>query len=110
MDYPQRARLKIMGHARVLDSRDEPQLGKQVVANPSLQTKTERIFVVDVVSFDWNCPQHITPRYTIDQIEAEIVTPLRERIAKLEAQLNLRQTIATDSRRHSRRDAPPRRP
>ena len=96
MDYPQRARLKIMGHARVLDRRDEPKLAEQVVANPSLRAKTERIFVVDVVSFDWNCPQHITPRYTIDHIEEEIVEPLRERIANLKAQLSLRPTVATD--------------
>ena len=41
---------------------------------------------VEIVATDWNCPKHITPRYTAAQIDAGIA-PLRERIAELEAQL-----------------------
>ena len=87
MDYPGRTRLKVMGHARVLDAREEPDVAAQVVPDPDLRAKTERLFVVEVVSFDWNCPQHITPRYTLKEIEAEIVAPLRARVAELEARL-----------------------
>ena len=44
------------------------------------------IFLIDVVSFDWNCPKYITPRFTADEV-AEAVAPLRARIAELEALL-----------------------
>ena len=87
MDYPGRTRLKIMGHARVLDAREEPAVAAQVVPDPGLRAKTERLFIVEVVSFDWNCPQHIIPRYTLEEVEAGIVEPLRARIAELETRL-----------------------
>lgn len=87
MDYPQRARLKIMGHARVLDARAEPTLAAEAVSGEGELAKAERVFVIDVVSFDWNCPQHITPRYSEEEIEKIIVAPLRVQIAELQAQL-----------------------
>ncbi len=63
MDYPQRTRLKILGHARVEDARQHPELVAKFAA-PDVQRIVERIFFIDVVSFDWNCPKYITPRYT----------------------------------------------
>jgi hypothetical protein len=51
-----------------------------------MRDQVERLFFIDVVSFDWNCNQHITPRYTAEDIK-EIVSPLQQRIAELEAQL-----------------------
>ena len=85
MDYPERTRLKIMGHARIEDARQHPELVAQL-AEPEVRQSVERIFFIDVVSFDWNCPQHITPRYTPEEIK-KIVEPLQARIAELEAQL-----------------------
>jgi predicted pyridoxine 5'-phosphate oxidase superfamily flavin-nucleotide-binding protein len=85
MDYPQRTRLKILGHARVEDARKHPELVKQL-ADPALQRIVERFFFIDVISFDWNCPKYITPRYTAAEVAAA-VAPLRERIAELEAQI-----------------------
>ena len=85
MDYPQRARMKIIGHARVEDARQHPELVKQF-ATPDLERVIERLFFIDVVSFDWNCQKYITPRYTTAEIES-VVAPLRQRIADLEAQL-----------------------
>jgi predicted pyridoxine 5'-phosphate oxidase superfamily flavin-nucleotide-binding protein len=82
MDYPQRTRLKLLGHARVADVRQEPELVAQFAA-PDIQRLVERVFFVDVVSFDWNCPKYITPRYTVAEIEA-LVEPLKQRIAELE--------------------------
>lgn len=87
MDYPQRTRLKIMGHVRVLDARVEPELAAQVAPDAALLTRTERVFVVDVVSFDWNCHQYITPRFTADEVETQVAAPLRARIFALEARL-----------------------
>lgn len=86
MDYPQRTRLKILGRARVEDARQHPKLVAQF-ADPESRSIVERVFLIDVVSFDWNCPQYITPRYSAAEVE-KAVAPLRARIAELEAQLN----------------------
>jgi len=85
MDYSQQTRLKILGHARVEDARPHPELVAQL-AEPETRQLVERIFHIEIVSFDWNCPQHITPRYTAAEV-AVAVAPLRQRIAELEAQL-----------------------
>jgi predicted pyridoxine 5'-phosphate oxidase superfamily flavin-nucleotide-binding protein len=85
MDYPQRTRLKILGHARVTDAREHLELVAQF-AGMEERGIVERIFLIDVVSYDWNCPKHITPRYTVAEVE-EAVAPLRARIAELEKQL-----------------------
>ena len=84
MDYPRRERLKILGHARVLDARGERDLAAQLTPAPDLLGKVERLFLIQVVSFDWNCPQYITPRYTEAEVQVA-VAPLRQRIAELEA-------------------------
>ena len=85
MDYPSRNRLKILGHARVEDVREHPELVAQF-AEPAMQKMVERIFFIDVVGFNWNCSQYITPRYTAAEIEGA-VAPLKRRIAELEARL-----------------------
>jgi predicted pyridoxine 5'-phosphate oxidase superfamily flavin-nucleotide-binding protein len=85
MDYPRRTRLKIMGHARLEDARQHPELVGQL-AEPEVRDAVERLFFIDVVSYDWNCQQHITPRFTVEEIKA-LVAPLEQRIAELEAQL-----------------------
>ena len=88
MDYPHRERLKILGHARVEDARQHPELVGQF-AETEVQRLVERLFFIEVISFDWNCPKYITPRYTAAEVE-EAVAPLRQRIAELEAQLKAR--------------------
>lgn len=85
MDYPQRTRLKILGHARVEDARQHPELVTQL-ADAEVQRLVERLFLIEVVSFDWNCQKYITPRYTAGEIQ-ELVSPLKLRIAELEAKL-----------------------
>jgi len=87
MDYPHRERLKILGHARVEDARQHPELVAQL-AEPEVQRIVERLFFIEVISFDWNCPKYITPRYTAAEVE-KAVEPLRQRIAELEAQLKV---------------------
>lgn len=82
MDYPQRARLKILARVDTLALDDEPSLTAQV-AVPGYKAKLERIFRLHLETFDWNCPQHITPRFTEDEI-AEAVGPLRDRLRELE--------------------------
>ncbi len=85
MDYPRRTRLKILGHVRIEDARERPDLVEQIT-RPDERRLVERVFLIDVVAYDWNCPKYITPRYTTDEV-GELVAPLRQRIAELEAQL-----------------------
>lgn len=85
MDYPRRTRLKILGHARVEDAREHPELLASL-AEPAVRRVVERFYFIDVVSFDWNCPKYITPRFTAAEVQ-EAVAPLRARIAELENQL-----------------------
>lgn len=85
MDYKNRERLKILGHARVEDVRDNSALAVRLTQGDG-QAKAERIVIINVVSYDWNCPKYITPRYSIEEVE-ELVGRLKGRIADLEAQL-----------------------
>lgn len=82
MDYPNQRRLKLIGHAR--SSEDPADIA--AVMPPDYAAEPERAFVIDVVGFDWNCPQHITPRFT----EAEIrqgTQPLLDELARLRARV-----------------------
>jgi uncharacterized protein len=93
MDYPSRRRLKILAHMSVCDLAAEPELAQRL-ALPGYKGRPERAFVLKLETFDWNCPQHITPRFTAAEIETAI-TPLRERLAALEAEnLALRERLA----------------
>ena len=85
MDYPRRERLKLMGYARVAGVKEDPELAKQVIG-PGMLKSVERIFRVEVVFYNWNCSQYITPRFTEEEVR-EATKPLLERIAKLEAEL-----------------------
>jgi len=91
MDYPHRTRLKLLGHARVLDARDHPELVDQLTPE-ALRSKVERLFLIQVISYDWNCPQYITPRFTAAEV-ADYVAPLKARIAELEAELVARAPV-----------------
>lgn len=83
MDYVRRARLKMAGRMRSISLQDAPVLAAALIDEP-YGAKVERGFIIDVEAYDWNCPQHITPRYTEGDI-AEIIAPLQQRIAELEA-------------------------
>jgi len=85
MDYPQRTRLKILGHARIADARQHPDIVKQL-AEPDVHDSVERLCFIEVLSFDWNCPKYITPRFSAEEIQ-EWIGPLKQRIAELEAKL-----------------------
>lgn len=85
MDYPNRARLKLLGHMRAVDIDAHPELGA-TLKDPEYKARIERAFVITVEAYDWNCPQHITPRYTLAELEP-MLAGLRTRIAELETAL-----------------------
>lgn len=82
MSYPQRARLKIYAHAKVVELKDNEELYNQL--KPSdYKFRPERMIVFEIQAYDWNCPQHITPRFTKEDVEMAF-QPQKEYIAKLE--------------------------
>lgn len=86
MDYPNRRRLKLIGHAR---GSDDP-ADVAALMMPGYAAEANHAFLIDVVGFDWNCPQYITPRFTEAEIRGatepllDDLTRLRARIAELE--------------------------
>lgn len=73
MDYPNQARLKVIGHARIVEEDAELKEGVRV---DGYKAKVQRVIVVEVVAFDWNCSQHITPRWTEDEVRAVMGDPI----------------------------------
>lgn len=84
LDYAHRRRLKIFGRARTVTADADPQLVRSL-ADPAYDAVVERAVVVDVAAYDWNCPQHITPRYTRAELE-DALEPMRRKLASLEAE------------------------
>jgi ferredoxin-NADP reductase/predicted pyridoxine 5'-phosphate oxidase superfamily flavin-nucleotide-binding protein len=84
MDYPNRRRLKIWGTARVIHEDEEPALIARLEV-PSYRARVERGIVIQVEAIEWNCPQHITPRYTEAEMD-EVLKPLIEENQRLRAQ------------------------
>ena len=69
MDYPNRRRLKILGRMRVDDAASVRAADLANVKLPAYKARMERVVFIDVAAFDWNCPQHITQRYTQEEWE-----------------------------------------
>ncbi|MGF1458971.1 MAG: pyridoxamine 5'-phosphate oxidase family protein [Leptolyngbyaceae cyanobacterium] len=84
MDYANRRRLKIWGRATV--EYDCLELLEQL-HSPGYPAEPQRAIIIHVEAWDWNCPQHIPHKYSEAEV-LQIIAPLQERIAKLEAQLS----------------------
>ena len=96
MDYGRRARLKIYARAEVVGLDIDSELTR-LVTTLEVRGKPERIIRLRLEAFDWNCPQHITPRFTESEI-GEAIQPLRERLAGLEAEnAALRSRLAAEA-------------
>src|SRR5215475_12782397 len=83
MDYPTQSRLKILGHAEFHEDDAAASELLETLRMPEEKTPAERAVLIRVEAFDWNCQQHITPRYTEEQLK-EILEPIRRRIDQLE--------------------------
>ena len=86
MDYASQTRLKILARVEVVDARNKPEIVENL-AVPDYKAKIERAMILHVEAFDWNCPQHITPRYTMDEIK-QMIAPMAEHISKLEEKIS----------------------
>ncbi len=83
MDYAHQMRLKILGRAEVHENDGESAALLAKLRVPGEKTPAERAVLIHVEAFDWNCPQHITPRYTQEELAATL-EPVRKRIEELE--------------------------
>jgi predicted pyridoxine 5'-phosphate oxidase superfamily flavin-nucleotide-binding protein len=92
LDQAAQARLKIFAEASILKIEDNAELYDKLNL-PDYKFKPERIILLKVKAYDWNCPQHITPRYTLEEIQHEFaaqheyINKLRAENAALKAQL-----------------------
>lgn len=82
MDYANRKRLKVMARAEVFDANEHPELIEQL-EDRNYKARVERAVIYHVEAFDWNCPQHITPRWTEDEL-APMMTEMQDRVRELE--------------------------
>ena len=74
MDYPNRARLKILARAKIQNAEEAPELAS--LLEVAGQGNVVQLFTLDIEAFDWNCPQFITPRFTEDDVRAIIAPQL----------------------------------
>nr|WP_166945069.1 pyridoxamine 5'-phosphate oxidase family protein [Sphingopyxis panaciterrae] len=94
MDYPNKERLKLLGHAQIVELADDPALVTSLMP-AGYRATPERAFLIDVAGWEWNCSQHITPRFTEDQISAA-VRPMAAELNQLRAEVAaLRSAAAT---------------
>jgi predicted pyridoxine 5'-phosphate oxidase superfamily flavin-nucleotide-binding protein len=91
MDYPHQTRLKILGNVEVFPWNKAPDWKSQLKIPP--RGKPERAILIHLAAFDWNCPQNIPQRWTIEELQQ---MPLFQHIAELETQVkDLRAALAT---------------
>ncbi|WP_353067285.1 pyridoxamine 5'-phosphate oxidase family protein [Tunturibacter psychrotolerans] len=83
MDYPNQTRLKILGRVEVHEHDSKAPALIESFRPADKSSVVERVILVHVEGFDWNCPQHITPRYTVEEFQ-EALAPLTQKLAKLD--------------------------
>jgi hypothetical protein len=85
MDYPNQTRLKILGRVEVHEHDAEAPALIESFRPADKSDVIERVILIHIEAFDWNCPQHITPRYTAEELQ-ESLGPIHEKLASLEAE------------------------
>lgn len=85
LDYPAKARLKIFAEAELVELKDNPELFKRL-SPEDYKFRPERMLVLHIKAFNWNCPQHITPKYTLEEIQ-EAFASQQAYIAQLEQKI-----------------------
>ena len=85
MDYPNQTRLKILGRVEIHENDAQAPTLFESLKTAEPGAVIERAILIHVEAFDWNCPQHITPRYTLEELEPSL-SQLRDRLATLEAE------------------------
>ncbi|WP_210395111.1 2Fe-2S iron-sulfur cluster-binding protein [Motiliproteus sediminis] len=84
MDYPNRTRLKLLGRVEVVYPAQTALI--TTLEDDDYRARIERGMIIRIEAFDWNCPQHITPRYSEAEVD-HITQPLLNDIRALQAEL-----------------------
>jgi len=101
VDYPQQTRLKILGRTEIFEG-EQAREWIERVRLPEYKATIERVIAIRVEAFDWNCPQHITPRFTAEQIQEELA-PFERRMQELEQEnKQLREALGLSNIPHIR--------
>lgn len=85
MDYPNRDRLKLVGHAHSVELADDPAAVTALMPE-GYRASPERAMFIDVIGWEWNCSQHITPRFTEAEIAA-VIRPMAAELNQLRAEI-----------------------
>jgi hypothetical protein len=100
VDYPRQARLKLLGRAEIVEG-EQAREWIERVRLPEYKAMVESVFIIHLEAFDWNCPQHITPRFTAEQIQ-DAHAPVEKRMEELEQEnQSLRRQLGELSANHS---------
>jgi len=103
IDYAQPARVKVWGHASVVEN-DEALLAR--VADPAYPARVERAILIEIDAWDINCRQHIPRKIAAEEV-ASAIENLESRIRVLEAEnAAFRQQNMTMQPRSSDNDQP----
>ncbi|OZI08093.1 pyridoxamine 5'-phosphate oxidase [Siphonobacter sp. BAB-5385] len=95
LSYPLRARLKLYAEAEIVEIRDNPEL-YALLKSEDYKFKSERLLLFHIQAYDWNCPQHITPRYTLEELE-KVNQPKDQYIQQLEREIKVLRAKLGDS-------------
>jgi uncharacterized protein len=98
VDYPRQARLRIIGRATIFEGKAADEWLAQL-RDSDYKASIQRAFLIRVEAFDWNCPQHITPRFTAEEIE-KALAPYEEKMEELQQEVE-RLRSALQSARNS---------
>ena len=85
VDYPSKTRLKLYATAEIIELKEDPELLNKLILE-NYKFRPERMMVFNLEAYDWNCPQHITPRYTLEEIDKAFSTQ-RKYTIKLEEEI-----------------------
>ena len=93
VDYPRRARLKLLGKVSIFEG-DQAAPWLPRVQDSGYAAVIERVYVIRVEAFDWNCQQHITERFTVEELRS-LLEPVEHRLHVLEEEnARLREQLA----------------
>ena len=82
VDYPRQLRLKLLGRAEIFEG-EQAKDWLSKVRDSEYRAVTERVYVIRIEAFDWNCQQHIIPRYTEEEIR-DVLEPVEKQMRDLQ--------------------------
>jgi predicted pyridoxine 5'-phosphate oxidase superfamily flavin-nucleotide-binding protein len=82
VEYRRQLRLKILGRVEIFEG-EKAKDWLARVRDPDYKAVTERVYVIRIEAFDWNCQQHITPRFTLEEIRS-VLQPIEKQMQELQ--------------------------